>query len=104
MQPRVGVGRRESAPPIAVSLAVTKSDDCGTTCSLKKVFDINDPAFGGGVYAVPEYDSSGVTCCCGRWTEARPGTSGRGSICRGSNRNPAVTPGDRWSITPGYRI
>ena len=48
-------------PFTTCSLAIVKSSDCGQTWTKQNVIDLNDPAFMNGSWAVPEYDSSGVS-------------------------------------------
>jgi hypothetical protein len=46
-------------PFTTASLAVAKSYDCGQTWDVTTAFDLNDPNFEGGAWAVPEYDANG---------------------------------------------
>jgi hypothetical protein len=46
-------------PFTTCSLAIVKSGDCGNTWTKTTVFDLNDPSFMNGTWAVPEYDANG---------------------------------------------
>jgi hypothetical protein len=46
-------------PFTTCSLAILKSSDCGNNWTKTTVFDLNDPTFMNGAWAVPEYDNQG---------------------------------------------